>query len=96
LNVLTFVAARAVQPVLYAIDTLRAMNAEKVRSVPATAPTAFMKPRLPPVRRRCFDPCRATRRDRDRTTLEGLTLAFPTILRSAETVSELPDLTLRL
>lgn len=45
LTVLSFQAATAAQPVLDAIETLRAMNAANARAVPANAPTAFIKPR---------------------------------------------------
>ncbi len=44
LNVLTFEATRAAQPVLDAINSLRAMNADNLRTVPVSAPTAFVKP----------------------------------------------------
>lgn len=49
LDVLTFEAAKAAQPVLDAVNTLRAMNADNTRTVPASAPTAFVKPRWQPL-----------------------------------------------
>jgi TnpA family transposase len=45
LDVLTLRAAPAAQPVLDAIDTLRAMNRDDARRVPADAPTEFIKKR---------------------------------------------------
>jgi len=45
LGALTLHAAPAAQGVLDAIDTVRAMNAQDARKVPADAPTAFVKPR---------------------------------------------------
>ncbi|MFX0910238.1 hypothetical protein ABEL83_25000, partial [Escherichia coli] len=38
-------AAPAAQGVLAAVQTLREMNADNLRKVPADAPTAFIKPR---------------------------------------------------
>ena len=49
LSVLTFEAARAAQPVLDAVNTLRAMNAGNTRTVPTTAPTTHVKPRWRPL-----------------------------------------------
>ena len=49
LNILTFEAAPVARPVLDAINTVRAMNADNLRAVPASAPTAFIKPRWQPL-----------------------------------------------
>jgi len=49
LSVLTFEAARAAQPVLDAVNVLRAINTDNARTVPATAPTAHVKPRWQPL-----------------------------------------------
>jgi hypothetical protein len=43
-----FGAARAVAPLLAAIDTLRAMNRRNARKVPDDAPTGFLRPRWKP------------------------------------------------
>ncbi|MCL8649858.1 hypothetical protein MU613_23230, partial [Salmonella enterica subsp. enterica serovar Enteritidis] len=45
LEVLELRAAPAAQGVLAAVQTLREMNADNLRKVPADAPTAFIKPR---------------------------------------------------
>ncbi|WP_407260942.1 hypothetical protein [Klebsiella pneumoniae] len=42
-------AAPAAQGVLAAVQTLREMNADNLRKVPADAPTAFIKPRWKPL-----------------------------------------------
>ena len=39
----------AAQGVLAAVQTLREMNADNLRKVPADAPTAFIKPRWKPL-----------------------------------------------
>lgn len=49
LNVLTLEAAPVARPVLDAINTVRTMNADNLRAVPASAPTAFIKPRWQPL-----------------------------------------------
>jgi len=49
LAVLTFEAAPAAQPVLAAIETLRALNASGARTVPPGAPTAFVRARWKPL-----------------------------------------------
>lgn len=46
---LTFEAARAAQPVLDAVNVLRAMNTDNARTIPATAPTAHVKLRRHPL-----------------------------------------------
>jgi hypothetical protein len=49
LEVLELRAAPAAQGVLAAVQTLREMNADNLRKVPADAPTAFIKPRWRPL-----------------------------------------------
>ncbi len=49
LEVLELRAAPAAQGVLAAVQTLREMNADNLRKVPADAPTAFIKPRWKPL-----------------------------------------------
>ena len=49
LDVLELRAAPAAQGVLAAVQTLRQMNADNLRKVPADAPTAFIKPRWKPL-----------------------------------------------
>ncbi|MHB0806898.1 Tn3 family transposase [Stutzerimonas nitrititolerans] len=49
LEVLELRAAPAAQGVLAAVQTLREMNADNLRKVPAEAPTAFIKPRWKPL-----------------------------------------------
>ncbi|WP_232461084.1 Tn3 family transposase [Burkholderia ubonensis] len=49
LEVLTLRAAPAAADVLEAIDTIRALDNDGVRKVPADAPTAFVKPRWQPL-----------------------------------------------
>lgn len=49
LAALNFHAVAAAQPVLDAIDTLRAMHAANARVVPADAPTTFIRPRWRPL-----------------------------------------------
>ena len=49
LAVLPLRATTAAQGVLHAVDTLRDMNAEGSRKLPANAPTTFIKPRWRPL-----------------------------------------------
>jgi TnpA family transposase len=49
LAVLKFRAAPAARSILDAVDTIKAMNLENSRKVPANAPTGFVKPRWKPL-----------------------------------------------